>query len=479
MKASTEWKLSHRIPAMPRWAASLFVVTCLLAGSVHGIEVVVDYRYDSLGFFDDPVRRTALQAVADRYSRVITSELLAVPPQLDLGQPTTWRIGFNHPATGDLYEMSTVASLSTDAVYSAGGGAADEYGFPGLEADQWILFAGGRYLDAAGIGGTATGTNFDSIFNAIEGPMHRGVIENTPTNTVSDLPVWGGAISFGIDKDWHFALDTAVGSGQLDFYSIAMHEVGHALGLNNNWNQWSQNVSGSQYGGSHALEAYNADHGTSLSYLSLQSALDSHWADNTYQAKIFSLGEPNLVGTVGDDFQDLLMEPIANFTPDVRRFELTNVDVGALRDVGWDIIESTLHPLDRDGDGAVGLGDLDLACSGGEDLGAFFLELQTGRADFDLNGEVGFSDFLILSRGFGQAGTYSSGDANCDGAVAFADFLTLSRQFGYTWSATTEARSVPEPNSGLYGVLAVAIWWSRRRRREYPTVKSLVFSLRR
>ena len=51
--------------------------------------------------------------------------------------------------------------------------------------------------------------------------------------------------------------------------------------------------------------------------------------------------------------------------------------------------------------------------------------------DFDQDGEVAFSDFLILSTNFGKkmAG-FGDGDANGDQQVTFADFLLLADQFG-------------------------------------------------
>jgi len=57
--------------------------------------------------------------------------------------------------------------------------------------------------------------------------------------------------------------------------------------------------------------------------------------------------------------------------------------------------------------------------------------LQTNRADLDLNGTVGFADFLQLSTNFGKTNAkWSDGDINGDKEVSFADFLLLSDAFG-------------------------------------------------
>lgn len=56
--------------------------------------------------------------------------------------------------------------------------------------------------------------------------------------------------------------------------------------------------------------------------------------------------------------------------------------------------------------------------------------LRTRRGDANLDGVVGFDDFLALSSNFGQSAGWSGGDFDGDGSVAFLDFLALSRNFG-------------------------------------------------
>ena len=313
----------------------VFFVSASAAIQAHAINILVDYTYDTNNFFNTQQKKDAMQAAADRFSAIITSPLLALDANY-AGGSTDWRIGFNHPGTGASFQISTAANSGSDALI--GGGAANVYNSAfTLPANTWRLFAGGRAgLGSAGVGGTGTGLNFTSVFDDLNGPMHRGLIPNTPANTVNDLPTWGGAISFDSGIAWHFDLATASPGGTTDFYSIALHEVGHALGLSTSWNQWQDNGAGT-YTGAQAVAAFNQDNGLSFSGLSEVSPGNPHWADNTYDSFIFSLGGPIYVGTVGPvTKQDLLMEPIANFVnPTPLRFELTNVDVGALRDVGW------------------------------------------------------------------------------------------------------------------------------------------------
>ncbi len=300
--------------------------------------IIIDYSLDTNNFFNTQAKRDALQAAADRWSNIITSPLTAVGPGgTGTGTGPGWRIGFTHPGTGASWEISTAASAGSDPI----GGGANQYGFAGLAANQWILYAGGRSLGGpAGIGGTGTGTNFTTTFDDLQGPMHRGVISNTPANTVNDIPAWGGSITFETSSvNWHFGIGTAAPAGTTDFYSIALHEIGHALGLSLSFNQWTNLQSSATFLGPRAIAALNQDNGTSATFINQVSSTNRHWQDGTYDSFIFPLGSPNLAGTVGTNvLQDLLMEPTANFTGSLRRFEVTNVEVGALRDLGWSVL---------------------------------------------------------------------------------------------------------------------------------------------
>lgn len=304
---------------------------------------MVDYTYDTQNFFNTTEKQNALQAAADRYSRIISSSLTAVAPGGNGTTPAGWRIGFNHPGTGAPFEISTAADSASDPLGFASD--ADVYGFPGLSADTWILYAGGRSLGAAGEGGSGTGSNYFSTADDLNGPLHRGVISNNPAggsgDTFNDIPAWGGAITFDNDggTDWHFDHTAAAPTGKTDFYSVALHEIGHALGLNVGFNQWSASTSANSFSGANALAAYNSDNGASLTSLNLVSGSNFHWAEDVYDSVIFPEGDPNLVGTVGTGvLQDALMEPTGDFTPSIRRLELTNMDVAALEDLGWSVV---------------------------------------------------------------------------------------------------------------------------------------------
>lgn len=325
---------------MSRVALVVAFLLLIITAATADIVPFIDYSQDTNHFFDIQARRDALQTAANRWASVINSSLAAVPPSgTGTGTPAGWRIGFQNPGTGASFEVSTAANAATDPLVAAGAPVANVYGFGGLSANTWIIYAGGRSLGGpAGLGGTGTGTNFTTTFSDPNGPFHRSLMP-VNANPVNDLPVWGGSIAFDPAVNWHFDPSTPASNSEVDFYTIALHELGHVLGLSSSWNQWRNHTSGSVFTGVNAVAAYNADNGTNVSSLNMVSASDFHWQDGTYHSKIFPGGTPDYVGTVGaGNLQDLLMEPVANFTLTVHRFESTNVDVGALRDVGWSTV---------------------------------------------------------------------------------------------------------------------------------------------
>ena len=84
--------------------------------------------------------------------------------------------------------------------------------------------------------------------------------------------------------------------------------------------------------------------------------------------------------------------------------------------------------------------------------------------DANLDNDVNFADFLILSENFGQDGAWREGDFDGDGTVRFPDFLALSANFGNT-AANGSAAAVPEPTAAslaLFGLLGLIGFRKRR-----------------
>lgn len=90
----------------------------------------------------------------------------------------------------------------------------------------------------------------------------------------------------------------------------------------------------------------------------------------------------------------------------------------------------------------------------------------TSFGDADLNNVVDFTDFLLLSSHFGEAGGWNSGDFDGDGEVTFTDFSVLSNNFG-----AKKLTAVPEPNWSLELLLLMLLLLpsSRRKGRRRPS----------
>ena len=321
----------------------LFSLALALPLPVKAITIRVDYRFDTEGFFETPGAKEAMQAVADRWSRIITQDLAAVNIQDE--DFNDIRFQLENPGNGQTIQLSAAASVESDRLVSAGAGPADIYldGFT-LEEDVWILFAGGRALSSDGRGGSiGLGAFFPTqlgFIGAADDP--EGIVNRVFNVGSNSLDVLGRTVAFDVNRDWHFGVFETAPTGTIDFYSIALHEVGHALGLNSTGNlQLEPLLVTGRYTGQFAVDAYNLDNEEQIDALEIVrlSPRDYHWANNLYQSRVFQLGGPSQFGVVGSDvLQDLLMDPSARFTPDVQRLEVTNVEIGALRDLGWSII---------------------------------------------------------------------------------------------------------------------------------------------
>lgn len=138
---------------------------------------------------------------------------------------------------------------------------------------------------------------------------------------------------------------------------------------------------------------------------------------------------------------------------------------------------------DLDGDGLLGVGDIDLLTqkfNAGSSDAAFDINLDglvdqedrrmwveeiagTHFGDANLDGEVNFSDFLTFAINFGKHGGWADGNFDGVRGVEFLDFLTLDHFFGRSGSPTTTA--VPEPDTFLLALLGLTYLGLRRHRR--------------
>ena len=200
-------RMEGRFIQMSRCVLTVVVLVAVAGPAVAGLQFQFDYRYDQHGFFDDPVRREALEA-AGRVVNRYTDDLLAIIPEGDNG----WDAYVTRPDGGGSLILSDVP----------------------IPEDTLLIFPGGqplsgRLAEANKLGPLGRG---DPEWQEIV--SHRGQ-EGSAANPPTDIGVKGGTISFNSDStevDWHYGLSVAgMESGQFDFITVAAHELFHVLGF--------------------------------------------------------------------------------------------------------------------------------------------------------------------------------------------------------------------------------------------------------
>jgi hypothetical protein len=255
------------------------------------ISIAFDYSYDASGFFAaHPAAQTDLEAAATFYSQHLVDSLSVISPDGD----NTWSATFFNPSRTDETSASTLdLSLSQNQilVYVAG-------------ADL-----GGGTLGVGGPGGYS-GLSGSSAF--IDAVQTRG---QARTN---DFGPWGGSISFDLNATWYFDPDPGTlesFSGQDDFYSTALHELGHVLGIGTA-DSWNARISSGNFLGPVSEATFGAP-------VPLNEGL-GHWADGT-MSTVFGTTTP----------QEAAMAPF--LTIGTRKL-VTTLDAAGLQDVGWSVV---------------------------------------------------------------------------------------------------------------------------------------------
>ena len=359
-----------------RFTALLFTA-CL---PLNALTIQIDYSLDSNSFFSASGNpggatgatkaRSALEAAAARWSAIINQTLQPVfvndhptaDIRLSFPDPSNFTAGVENPtAIFEVYEASSAASAGTDSLVSPGSRPpANQYrNGISIPADTFVIYVGGRGLLDDALTAGLIGYNYDAVINDPDSFLNRGF-----NNGNLSLPTWGSSISFNsnensdadpdtLERKWHFDHTTEVPEDTKDFYSVALAEIGHALGVGLFYNDWTKSIVNSEYRGPFTLAMYQSENGGAIDSLELQGPQKRYFARGLYTSKIFSGGNPNYVGTVGPDAQQPLLfqaRPTApplsspdllDFVPGIihgQRFEITNLDVAAINDIGWSLI---------------------------------------------------------------------------------------------------------------------------------------------
>ena len=268
--------------------AALAIAALTLSQSASAISIIFDYSYDSSGFFTgvNASRQTILNQAAGEFTSRIQDHLTAITSS----GPNQFNVSFNNPSSGAAVTLNNYSVADNALIVYVG---AQNLGGP---------------LGEGGPGGySISGT---SAFLATRDRGQTGALSTPPT----DFGPWGGAITFNsAQANWYFgSSDPISGSSVFDFYSVAVHELGHVLGFGTAPSFGHLVVAGTNFTGASASAAYGG---------SVPMADPGHW-------------KQGLTSTVGGVTQEVVMDPsISNG----QRKHFTELDFAGLRDTGWQV----------------------------------------------------------------------------------------------------------------------------------------------
>lgn len=342
----------------------LMVILCLTAARhSQALNIVVDYSTDTAtnNFFNlRPLAKAAVDAAAADLSALLApTHLTAISPS---GTPNVnaitgtsgstnvaanWDYFYTNPSTGADVTI-TNPSLAADSItiFAGMNGTALGEGGPGdagvslnasglgsqlIAATNAMEAASNTYMNrgAGPIMGTLSGSltigATNASFDLTYGPMIGTIVFNNDINnngTPDSLAT--------LDNFWHYDHTTAVAPGKNDFYSVALHEMIHALGFGAS-DTWYSLVSGTSWLGANVM-ALNGGSGANL----IDPGAD-HVASGLMSTSIYT-------GLA----QQALMDPTL-FTG--MRTDITEMDVAFLKDLGY-----TIAPVPEPGSLILALG---------------------------------------------------------------------------------------------------------------------------
>ncbi len=270
------------------------------------LRIVFDYSLDTGRFFGtsaNDIRRVRLQQAADALVSRFSDTLTAVAPSPFL----TVRPRIFHPSAGPSN--------------SATGNLIDLPQNPTIAANTIIVYAGARDLPGAvrGVGGTSAisisrtcipGPQCNQAIasqDAIRSRGQAGVLKASP----DDVAPLFGSISFDAPSrnNFYYGEDPAgVAAGEVDFLSIATHELSHVLGFGTS-DSWNRLAATGAFTGANARAAYAGSGNVPL--------VTAHWAPSVVS------GQPTLMG------------PVINSGV---RVPFSPLDFAAMKDLGWQLI---------------------------------------------------------------------------------------------------------------------------------------------
>jgi hypothetical protein len=316
-----------------------------------GFSILLDFSSDTAtdNFFNQrPLAKQALQAAANDINAVLGGSTLSAISSSGTPNATnitgtfgstsitsTWQYDYNDPSTG-VAKSITAPSIAANTMTVFVGMDKLSSGTLGSGAASGVTInISGSGFDSQLIKATqAMETLSNSYMTRGGGPIIGHVSDtisfggaNTASYTLNYGPAVGSLLfdqdtnNDGIndslaqlDAFWHYDYTTPVVAGKADFYSVALHELLHTVGIGDS-DTWSSKVSGTTWLGSN-VKALNGGSGAGLIAPDGQ-----HFADGLLSTNIYT-------GAA----QETVMDPTLTFGT---RKQLTQIDVAALKDINW------------------------------------------------------------------------------------------------------------------------------------------------
>jgi hypothetical protein len=403
-------------------------------GTSHAINIVPEYPAGVLFTNSiDLIAKPAINAAAADLSAAITTTLNAINTDAYTGVngQTNVTFGWQFLYTDPVLNSSVtipIATISANTVAMHVGarnltGSTLGVGGPGQVIGDNSQFAGGGF-PGQWVGAVANAESAaEAAYKRGGGPIVQSATGSATLGDVTanysvDYTIAHGSLSLDWDSNdngmkdteaqlnayWHFNHTTPVAAGKNDLYSVALHEMLHAIGIGTS-NSWTSRVSGGvNWTGPEVATLYGS--GTGL-------VSSGHITEGIMSTRI-SDGTP----------QEVVMDP--TITQGTRK-SLTSLDLAFLRDIGY----STIIP-----------------------------NPSFSPADFDQDGFVDDDDLLTWRNAYG---VNANGDTDDDNDTDGRDFLVLQREF--TGSGPLSAgTAIPEPGLATLTITALLCLTCSRRR---------------
>ncbi len=254
--------------------------------------------------------------------------------------------------------------------------------------------------------GTITGTNTVNFGEGLSASEDYSVSYGPAYGTLSLDTSWGNET---FEQYWHIDHTAPVPSGKNDLYSVALHEMLHAIGFGTS-ETWDDLSSASNWLGSEVNDEFNG-----VGIVDGGHVTAGRTGQNIYTGAT----------------QEAVMDP--NITQGTRKF-LTTLDLAFLRDLGY----QTIIP--------------DLGLDG----------------DFNNDGIVNLADYTLWRDNLGASDESAINNNGNGGGITSADYTVWKNNFGMMSPASgsfVATASVPEP--GTLALCLLAVTWvavtARRR----------------